>query len=747
MGFKLLWTFLILYFSILNANETLIISSGQPGKGYDNIAKSIKKILKEHHFKTNIIIKHSSGSIENLNRLADKKTDLAIVQSDTAFYAENGNNVFKDTPINNLSSVITLYQEPLFIITNQSGINNINQLANLRINIGLKNSGIESTSQVLFKSIGIWHTVIKYHLSNDKSINALLNNKVQVILLNYIDSSLKQKIQEKKLHIVPISKELIKKLRTTFSYFNQYNYKLNDETTTTIAVSSLLIADKDIEKQIIYQLTKIIDTNYKDLVFPKGFEKPQKHFLKNPIENWHEGTLKYLKEKNIKIHEKRHFDLYILYLFSALVIFLILTLLITMYILHHTDLFHRYRGSHTIIEYFQKIYFKLSNFKYISLTIFIILLNILSVTLIKFFEHKWALDQSTFTTFDNLSFLKTLWWFFIFGSSGYDNNIFPNSNIGEFIASLAPMLEFSSLIALVSIFTYDKIIKHLTEANGMGIKRVKNHIILCGWNDNAHCIIKNLLHKNIMHKKQIVILADMEYEEPIKKFAFDPMYVFYVKGDATVREDLFRANITEADIAIVISDNKLPEADAKNILKVLTIEKYCTELEKAGKRINKSNIHTIAEIANPKNISIAEDAGVDQIISLGNIESKIFTQAVQNPGVAKFINEIVTYNEQNDIYSFTISINSQLYNKTYDEILFILRKFNILLLSINIENKKNKEKVEEIMKKYNLKNPIITNPFYESASNYRTHKDDLIIVLAQYEKTVIDALKKLGGKL
>ena len=745
MKFKLLWIFLTLFLSLLTANDTLTLSSGVPEKGYDNLAKSIQNILKNSDFNTTIITKNSSGSIENLKRIANGEADLAIVQSDTAFYAENGNYVFKDSPIDNLTSIITFYQEPLFIITNQTGINNINQLANFRINIGLRNSGVESTSQVLFKSIGLWDKLSKYHYKPDKSIQALLKNRVQAILLNYIDAPLKQKIKEKKLFIVPISKKFVDKLKKTFSYFSLYKYNLNDESTSTIAVTSLLVANKDIDENKIYQLTKLIDSNYKDLRFPKGFKKNKEHFLQNPIENWHQGTLKYLNEKNIKHSEKRHFDLYILYLFLAIVILIIITLLITMYILHHTDLFHRYRGSHTAIELLQKIYFKLSKYKYISLSIFIILLNIVSAVLIKYFEHNWALDNGTFNSFDNLSLIKTLWWFFIFGSSGYDNNIFPSSNGGEFIASLAPMLEFSSILALLSLLTYDKIIKHLTEANGMGVKRVKDHIILCGWNDNAHFIINNLLHKNIIHKRQVVILADMQYEEPIKKYAFDPMYVFYVKGEATVREDLLRANITEADIAIVISDNKLPEADAKNILKVLTIEKYCAELEEAGKRVGRSNIHTIAEITNPQNISIAEDAGVDQIISLGNIESKIFTQAVQNPGVAKFINEIVTYNEQNDIYSFAISSSSQLYNKTYDEILFILRKYKILLLSINVENKKSKAQTEEIMKKFNLKNPVITNPFNDSSSKYRTHENDLIIVLAQYEKIVVDALKKLGG--
>ena len=734
-----------LLFSWLVAEDTLVISSGVEGKGYYNLAQSIQEILKKSNFDKDLIVRESLGSTQNLQRIANGEVELAIVQSDTAFYAENGIYTFKESPIENLRSIINFYQEPLFIITNKFGINNVYQLANMRINIGLRNSGVEATSQVLFKSIGIWQSISRYYLSLDKSIKALLQNRVQAILLNFIDETLQKKIDAKEIYIVPIQKNLVDKLKRTFSYFSLYEYDLKDETINTIAVSSLLVASSDVDANTIYKITKIINENYNKLHFPKGFKRKKEHFLQNPLENWHAGTLRYLNEKKIRYDTKKHFDLYILYLFFAIVIILLFILLLGMFILSHTDLFHRYRGGHRVIEWLQNIYLKVSQYKYITLFVLIVLLNIVFAILIKYSEHNWALEQGEVTTFDTLSIVKILWWLFIFGSSSYDNNIFPNSNSGEFIASLSPMLEFGSLFALLGLITYDKIIKHITEANGMGVKRIKDHIILCGWSDNAHFIVQNLLHKNKIYKRQIVILAQSQYEEEIKKLAFDPMHLFYVKGEATSREDLDRANIQEADIAIVISDRKLPEPDARNILKILTIEKYCAELEEQGKRVGRSNIHTIAEIENARYIPIAEDAGVDQIISLGNIESKIFTQAVQNPGVAKFINEIVTYNDQNDIYSFALSKKSQLYNKTYDEILVILRKYKILLLSINVEYKKSKTQVEKIMREYSLKGPVITNPFYEGAAKYRAQENDLIIVLAQYEKDVEDAIKKLGG--
>ena len=193
----------------------------------------------------------------------------------------------------------------------------------------------------------------------------------------------------------------------------------------------------------------------------------------------------------------------------------------------------------------------------------------------------------------------------------------------------------------IGLITFDHVKKYFLGVNGMTIQKVRDHVILCGWNNKAHFIVENLLHENLDNRKQIVLLTEFGHEEGIAKYNLDPMYVYYVKVHGTNRNDLKRANIAEASLVIAISDYSDTDPDARTILKILTAKKYCLELINCGVRV--SDIFTVAELFNPQNISIAEDAGADQIVSLSDMESKIFTQAVRNPGVAVFINEIMTY--------------------------------------------------------------------------------------------------------
>ncbi|HHD81486.1 MAG TPA: hypothetical protein ENK99_07880, partial [Campylobacterales bacterium] len=257
------------------------------------------------------------------------------------------------------------------------------------------------------------------------------------------------------------------------------------------------------------------------------------------------------------------------------------------------------------------------------------------------------------------------------------------------------------------------------------------------WNENSRYVVENLLHDNLDSKKQIVILANSVHEEEIKSTIIDPIRVFFVSGIATNKSDLEKIMIDKADVAIIVSDSTYKEdPDARVILKALTIKKFFKD--------SKKSIYTVAEIKEPSNIPIAQDAEVDQIVSLSNIHAKIFTQAINNPGVTKFINEIVTYNDDNDIYSFVIDKNSTLNNKTYDEILIALREHNILLLSINFEYKRSNEEIEKIKKEFGLTKSIITNPINQSEQEYRAQDGDLVIVLCQFENVLTEALKSFN---
>jgi TRAP transporter TAXI family solute receptor len=742
-----LLTFLYLFVALLSVNleakNSLILGSATKGGGYYTLAKSIKQILEDNNFTYDIKVVATNGSTDNIRRLEKGTLDLAITQNDVAFFAENGIGSFQSA-VNNLTTIFTFYDEPIFLVTNLPNINTIEQLINKKISVGLNKSGILESAKVILKSSGIWDKIYRSKISKEKSIDSLLSHKIDAMFLNNLPPNLKDKIAQKELFIVPISQNFIEKLKNTFPYFSSYRYE-NDliEPVNTIAVKSILLTTEKLNKDIVYKIVDILYKNCDKLKFPNGSLDRENAFCSNPLENWHTGVDEYFNDNNLNPISISSSDNTIWYLIAVVILIFILLYFLFFYILYKYDLMFSFGRNSSLINLLKDIYLKAINHKY-TLFIFIFsVIYLLCILLVKYYEHKWAIEHNVYSIFDNYTIYKSLLWLFIFSTSGYSDQFFPYSDQGKFIASLLPMIGLGGILTLVGLITSDHIKRYFMEVRGMSSKRIKDHIILCGWNENAPQIVENLLHENISHKRQIVILAEIPHEMPIEKFGFNPRYVSYIRGTATNRDDLKRANLAYADIAILISDEGSEDMDAKTILKILTVEKYGLELEESGERKNRANIHTVAEIMDPNNIQIALDAGVDQIISLGNIESKIFTQAVQNPGVAKFVNEIFTYNEYNDIYSIEVTKDSHLLNKTYDEILKILRKYNILLLSINIENRRNKKEVITLMNENNLKRSNITNPFIEEEVNYKTHSGDLLIVLAQYEKKVMEAIFQL----
>lgn len=141
---------LLLFLSIeIHANMALKLGSATQGEGYDNLAVSIQKILKDNDFKQDIEVIATSGSTDNIHRIKNGQLDLGIVQNDTVFFAENGLGTFVD-PINDLTMIMAFYDEPIYLLTNIPRINSIEQLSNIKINVGLEESGLLESVKVYF---------------------------------------------------------------------------------------------------------------------------------------------------------------------------------------------------------------------------------------------------------------------------------------------------------------------------------------------------------------------------------------------------------------------------------------------------------------------------------------------------------------------------------------------------------------------------------------------------------------------
>ena len=509
----------------------------------------------------------------------------------------------------------------------------------------------------------------------------------------------------------------------------------------------MLVARSELSTEDIYTIAGLLYRNFNDLEFPgEDLALSKKATIPlMPVNNWHSGARRFYIEEGLV---KSQFLWQFLHVFLAVLgTLLIIGLLLNLVFLLISRYFsHLVSTDSRMFMFLKKSYLSLVKHKYVIIVLAVVTFFLVDLMIIQQVEHEWAVQNNTVCKYDNRSFADNIVWLFVFSGSGYSGDIFPDSSFGQILAALIPLIGLGGLVSIIGIFTSDKIKETILISKGVKTKMVKDHIIVCGYNKNVPELIKNLTHTNVIRKKRrhIILLAELGESNPLYRHGLDNEQVGYINGSATKRDDLLRANLATADIAVIVADEGADDPDASNILKILTVEKYCKELLEEGKRKESlRDIYTVAEIDDISNYQLARDAHVDEIVGFGGLKSKILAQSILNPGVSCFINEIFTFNELNETYSITVGeLNGLLKGHTYDEILHGLRKHNILLLSINSHNdlegyhcERDKCAPDDMPLK------VITNPAFDREKQYTVKENDVLIVLA-YNGNVIEEAKK-----
>ncbi|MDP8234859.1 MAG: NAD-binding protein [Candidatus Erginobacter occultus] len=127
-----------------------------------------------------------------------------------------------------------------------------------------------------------------------------------------------------------------------------------------------------------------------------------------------------------------------------------------------------------------------------------------------------------------------------------------------------------------------------------GVRKMKNHAVLCGYNTLTRGLIEKLVARNI----PFVIIDNVNQDHPVA----DKLGYTVVAGKATDSDILKQADLAEAVAVISLYDN-----DAENILTGITVN----EISKEGKKPKS----IILRIENEDNIPKALSIGATQVIS------------------------------------------------------------------------------------------------------------------------------------
>ena len=173
-------TAIVFFFTSAPPNK-LTFTAGPEGSIYHGMAKKYQAILEKNGIKVNIL--ESNGSLENLDRISDKKNDvdLALVQSGS----EDDKSKLDD-----LVSLGGLSYQPLFFFYRGAQIDRIAMMKGKTIAIGAKGSGARKLALRILKLNGIEEGPNTITIEGDQVSRALIDKKIDGAFIMGEDASL-----------------------------------------------------------------------------------------------------------------------------------------------------------------------------------------------------------------------------------------------------------------------------------------------------------------------------------------------------------------------------------------------------------------------------------------------------------------------------------------------------------------------------------------------------------------------------
>lgn len=254
-----------------------------------------------------------NASVANANLVASKGIEIAFVQNDITYWAYNGELMFKGKPLKDIRTVCSLYPENVqVVIAKNAGINNIDDLKGKRVGVGAPGSGVEGDVQAIFKVAGLTYNELKKadFLDFAQTASRFKDNQIDAgfVVAGFPTAAIMDLTTTKDVGLLNFSDDMLKKLHKAYPFFVKSTipaktYKGIDKPVNTPAVMAILITNKSVPEEEIYQFLTAMFTNLKDVaaVHAKGKEITLKGALDGLTAPLHPGAVKFFKEKGMKI--------------------------------------------------------------------------------------------------------------------------------------------------------------------------------------------------------------------------------------------------------------------------------------------------------------------------------------------------------------------------------------------------------------------------------------------------------------
>lgn len=260
-----------------------------------------------------VTVVSTDGSKANIQGIDAGDYQLGTVQSDVMAYAWAGTQSFADDgKVDSFRVVGGLYAEAVQLITMDSSIQSVADLAGKSVSIGAPGSGVFFNAVDVLSAAGLnYETDIKaQYMSFGDSTDGLKDGKIDAafIVAGPPTPAITELCTTNSAYLVPIDGAVADSLMANCPYYTVYSipagtYPGQTNDVKTVTVKATLIVSADADEDAVYNLTKAIFDNTDAIAAEnaKGAELSIENATSGMTAPFHAGAAKYFAEKGVTV--------------------------------------------------------------------------------------------------------------------------------------------------------------------------------------------------------------------------------------------------------------------------------------------------------------------------------------------------------------------------------------------------------------------------------------------------------------
>lgn len=247
-------------------------------------------------------------------------------------------------------------------------------------------------------------------------------------------------------------------------------------------------------------------------------------------------------------------------------------------------------------------------------------------------------------------FDDALWWSMTTLSTVGYGDLFPRTPLGRLIGGATMITGVGVLGALAAMIASALIDLRERARKGLRSFKMKDHLLVLGWNSKARLAIEEFLgDARHSDRQKVCIVADVD------QIPMDAEDVVFVRGDRTSRATLERASAAHAALAIVFaSDPSDPRSDHAAVLTILALRRLNTTARISAELVEASNHEHLVAV------------GCDSVVDGAAISSALLVRAVRDAGVQEVVLDLISTAHGWELYR--MKIGADFVGRTYREL-------------------------------------------------------------------------------